>query len=285
MTPKIIIFPLLISLAPFLGAKNNTVRKQKEAPKIQKGRLFGLKREKKKIIFFSLWFGQSLATIFFFSALRWHRSKKHTPILVKEEVCPEREKFFRENLSLRGHIDSFRKGYVNSDSRILLGDTPLFSAIRLGYFEFVEEFLDRPDVDPNAKNWIGDTPLILAAKIGNEWAADILLSHSKIKKNTKSFDGKTPLIWGSRNGHKKVVRLFLSRGDIDPNRRDENGYTALMYAIFRNSAGMVDILLADPRIDVGASHPVWGTTLDFARQYAQEGIIEAIRRHPTNNQD
>tara|TARA_B100000989_G_C19504082_1_gene455644 strand:- start:1312 stop:1593 length:282 start_codon:yes stop_codon:yes gene_type:complete len=82
-----------------------------------------------------------------------------------------------------------------------------------------------------------------AARTGDqETFLNILNDQSiNINSNHADEDGSTVLIWAAFHGHGDIVNMHLADGRVDLNQGDEYRMTALMWAAREGHAGIVNI--------------------------------------------
>jgi ankyrin repeat protein len=124
------------------------------------------------------------------------------------------------------------------------GKTPLYIASQNGLDDVVELLLAAPGIDVNQANNDGETPLYAAIvePVSTEIVNMLLAAGAEIYK-TLFLACKSP------NLNVDTFRLLLRQPGIDPNARDELGRTLLMAAVQNNKPRLVDILMADPRVE------------------------------------
>lgn len=144
--------------------------------------------------------------------------------------------------------------------------TPLHVAAYHGHEEVVKALLNK-GADINSKDNDGKIPLELAK---NHPIVENILNLTKqlfdhIKENqvekirscmnkgaivNATSKGKTPLHFAAEGGNKDIAGLLLDK-DANVNAKTEEGFTSLALALEFGYSKIVDLLLADPNINVG----------------------------------
>lgn len=104
-------------------------------------------------------------------------------------------------------------------------------------------------------------------------AVDDLLQHHDIDVNAKDECGDLPLVLALKDH--ALFQKLLARPDIQINAQDGHGKTALIEAASRGDLKLVELLLKDQRLDIGA-HSQGLRALHSARARRRTEIAEAI---------
>ena len=80
-----------------------------------------------------------------------------------------------------------------------------------------------------------------------------------VDMNCTDSEGRTPLHLVSKD-HTKVLQILLGHQQVDVNHIDNVGKTPLDRAVQEGHAGVVQILLADPRVQMKLSKTEPGNT-------------------------
>ncbi|ETW01979.1 serine/threonine protein kinase [Aphanomyces invadans] len=124
--------------------------------------------------------------------------------------------------------------------------TALLLVARLGRADMAKLLLAHRNVLLSVVNELGETPLIVASKCGNVGVVDLLLKHVHVQVNELSRHySRTALMYACDNGHTDVVAALLQHKDINVNLENESEETALMFAA---NAAILRMLLARPEI-------------------------------------
>ena len=188
------------------------------------------------------------------------------------------------------------------------GDTPLWIASSQGDVEVVKLLLAAPGIDVNLANNNGATPLFTASQEGRAEVVKLLLAAPGIDVNQANNDGETPLYativepvstdivnmllaagadvkkalflaCKSPNLNVDTFRRLLRQPRIDPNARDELGRTLLMVAVQNNKPRLVDILMADPRVEYEETITLTASQLaKFMGRHRMSNRIDTHRR-------
>lgn len=127
------------------------------------------------------------------------------------------------------------------------GVTLLHLAAEHGHISVVELLLDKR-ADVGTESDTNSTPLHFAAGKGHKYIVELLLGN-KADISAKDIDSFTPLHLVAQNDHASVVKLLLQHG-ADVNAK-ANKLTPLLIALERGYSEIVDLLLADPNVNVG----------------------------------
>ena len=134
-------------------------------------------------------------------------------------------------------------------------------------------FKDLGELDVNAREKYRRTPLWRAIENCSEHCIKMLLRDERVDPNIEGIQGPeyagehrplilrddllTPLLYAVKRGvsARPLLRLLLSNPRTDPNIKDHSNWskTALMYAVKENKEDIVEILLADPRVDLNTT--------------------------------
>uniref|UniRef100_A0A8D2LGB2 Osteoclast-stimulating factor 1 n=1 Tax=Varanus komodoensis TaxID=61221 RepID=A0A8D2LGB2_VARKO len=88
-----------------------------------------------------------------------------------------------------------------------------------------------------------DNPLHEAAKRGNlSWLRECL--DNRVGVNGLDKAGSTALYWGCHGGHKDIVEVLLAQPNVELNQQNKLGDTALHAAAWKGYADIVETLLA-----------------------------------------
>jgi len=158
---------------------------------------------------------------------------------------------------IAGDVDA-TKSALDQGAQINVADDdgwhPLHIAVQKQNVQFIRWFLERPEINVNARNKWGSTPLMLAASSGNLDSVECLLRHPMIRVNLQSdYYGRTALIETAVKGHAHVTRCLVSFG-ADVNLTDKTGRnTALIEAIKNKHTDIAIYLLRTGAIDFANS--------------------------------
>ncbi|WP_264704605.1 ankyrin repeat domain-containing protein [Wolbachia endosymbiont (group B) of Apotomis betuletana] len=130
--------------------------------------------------------------------------------------------------------------------------TSLHTAAGNGYVDIVKLLLDyRADV--NAKDASGKIPLHKAAENGHLEIVKYLIEEKNVNVNANDRNGLTPLHLAAGKDYKYVVEFFLKHGANVDYKATGNyqDFTPLSLALENSYSKIIDLLLADPNINVG----------------------------------
>ncbi|KAJ5988029.1 hypothetical protein N7481_003239 [Penicillium waksmanii] len=169
--------------------------------------------------------------------------------------------------------------------------TAMCIAAREGCTEIIKVLLSAKDTLPNPKDSVIPSPLSLAAYWGFVDIVELLLDVKGIEADSRDSKNRTPFFYAvlSDSPSPEVVSCFLRRSDlnIDINVEDRAGgrntrylgRTPLIVASQFEFAGVVNLLLAVPGIDVNHAD-IWGkTALHFAAELGREDTVRALVQH------
>lgn len=163
------------------------------------------------------------------------------------------------------------------------GKTALSEAARNGNLGIVNMMLADGRVDINKQAGYERNPLSLAASYGHEAVVEALLAHKETDPNCKDSSGKQTI---SRMVHQEfigqddlrqmcnVARRILADRRFDRNARDDMGHTFLYYAAKVGATSLVELILEDPKADMGFEGDVAGLAL--AADSGHVGVVEAF---------
>ncbi|PNP59152.1 hypothetical protein THARTR1_01400 [Trichoderma harzianum] len=89
--------------------------------------------------------------------------------------------------------------------------TPLYLAVEHGHKDFIQQLLELPQVEVNARGYRDLTPLQVACKKGYDSIAEILLD-AGADMEILSDDGRTPLLHAVQEQMESTVKLLATRG-------------------------------------------------------------------------
>lgn len=95
---------------------------------------------------------------------------------------------------------------------------------------------------------------------------------------TSCENSESALHVAARNGYINIVQYLLDSG-IDINLVDKNGRTAFLISVFNNNPEVMEILLAQPNIDV-TIHPEVRDPVRIAVEYELEEAVEVLLKYP-----
>ena len=137
----------------------------------------------------------------------------------------------------------------------------------------LREFLQKDNVNINAKNKDGYTPLILAARFGRNEAVDELLAVGADVNRTNNY-GNTALSFAARFGLKKIVKSLLDCG-ANVNLPNNIGNTPLIRASHFGHAVVVKELIG-ARADVNGKNKAGQSALSLATQKGHTKVVEQL---------
>jgi ankyrin repeat protein len=137
------------------------------------------------------------------------------------------------------------------------GFSPLHLAAQYGNIEIIKLLLDSGVVDVNLQDNYAQSPLVFAVSNQQYATVRFLLEH-QAKIDNIDKNGYTPLIIAVINGYAAIVRLLLD-WDADPDVwPKDNGWGPLHYAADDGDIAIVEMLVADRRVNLNATvKPGW----------------------------
>lgn len=159
------------------------------------------------------------------------------------------------------------------------GGSALVVAAARGALDVVRVLLGA-GADPTANDCLYKNALFFAASSGNADIARLLLRCNRVNPNGADIYGHTPLQSAAWAGHTDVVAAFLAQPLTDPNvcSRDGGDSPPLHCAVARGLLPMVQLLLADPRIDTSAG--ITGrSALEVAQEAGSDEVIALLTAH------
>lgn len=141
---------------------------------------------------------------------------------------------------------------VNVHARDKIGSTALHWAAENGYYEVVQSLLSN-GAEINVKIDREDFTALNAAVVGGHYDIVALFLEKGADIHTKAtgkYAGYTSLHFAAHKNHLDIVKLLLDyRADI--NAKTEEGNTPLSLALENSYSKIIDLLLADPNINIG----------------------------------
>ncbi|KAH3756717.1 TKL protein kinase [Pelomyxa schiedti] len=183
----------------------------------------------------------------------------------------------------QSHVNtSFGVNYVNKT-----GETCLHVACDMGHVEIVRVLLQQPNLDLNLTR-----PLLYCTKAARSQIVKLMLGamveaacaaesrngelEEKEREETIQHVGAT-FVAAAKNGLKDIVATMLTLPPIlRPRVNFENSEgTALSTACREGHAGVVDLLLKEPSLDLNCGDPLW-----YASQAGHLVIVNMLLSHP-----
>ena len=175
------------------------------------------------------------------------------------------------NVNLRRQYDNF---------------TPLMIAAFNGHTSIVELLLSNPDVDVNAIDDESSTALTHAVSYNRLGAVELLLADPRVDVNCRTdMFGMTPLHIAAHIGFVRAVEMLLDKSRVDVNAQCERVLTtplswAVMNSVSEDVRQVVQLLLADPRVDVNCQEDTGLTPLHIAVSKNIIRTVEMLLAHP-----
>jgi len=166
--------------------------------------------------------------------------------------------------------------------RTELDSTELVDAASKGYTEIVRILLAHPHVDVGVQTTHYSTPLIAAASNGHASVVQVLLEDARfIGEEIAGRDGLGALMDAMRNGHVTVVRTLIKH-QITADEIFEDHFSSMVLerAAHWGNWEIVQILLADPRLDACARGATGGRMLLAAAAEGHAEVVAGLVRLP-----
>ncbi|VDN18616.1 unnamed protein product [Gongylonema pulchrum] len=149
------------------------------------------------------------------------------------------------------------------------GDTLLHKAVKTADLEWILFLISaNSDVNSPTHNASHLTALHISAQSGSEIIMrNLILAGANV--NAISGDGFTPLHLAAFNNHEALCMILLENG-AQPNLTDQLGNTPLHTAVLRGSVASVNVLVANPQINLRVENkkgqnPLFNTAGDLSR--------------------
>ena len=118
-----------------------------------------------------------------------------------------------------------------------------------------------------------NTALMWASGGGHLGVVRWLVEEVGVDVNPANKEGRTALMWAAKFGSADVVRYLLDRG-ADPSARMSDDSTAFDWAVLSADIPTMEILEAEPSVDIGAMNKYGCLAVNWA---ATSGSVEACR--------
>ena len=120
-----------------------------------------------------------------------------------------------------------------------------------------------------------------ARKSGKRIRKSARKTNTRKRKQRGGEGEEDALIEAAEKGHIEVVELLLANPAIDVNKEGSDGETALYVAVDNDRTKVVELLLANPAIDVNNADRFGGlTALYLTAYYGNTAITELLLAHP-----
>ena len=130
---------------------------------------------------------------------------------------------------------------------------------------------------PNSLDSEGRSALSIAAELGNTDLVKSLLSLRDLELNSKDRqNSRTPLMWAVRSGHAGIVELLLNDPRVDPNTPDDDGWTPLRWAAANRNETITKVLVAHAKVDPTRKDENGWTPITWAIDNANDTIIRVL---------
>jgi ankyrin repeat protein len=166
---------------------------------------------------------------------------------------------------------------VPVDVRNAMSRTPLYNAAKRGHRAVVALLVERgAAVDAVADR--GYTPLYVGVQNGHGEVVDLLIARGADLEHKNGF-GQSYLYKAAENGHVEIARTLIQRGAA-LNEQDRGRWAPLSVASRHGHARVVELLLAQPEVDVSvACGPNDLTPLMLAAEFGHEDVVRQLIDH------
>ena len=134
------------------------------------------------------------------------------------------------------------------------GWTGLIWAVENNHNSVVELLLNTPNIDFNLTSVWGSCALHDAVRCNNNEGLKQLLKIPNIDVDIVNIDGRNALHWAVRENNIEALKLLLGHPNLTTltlNQKDKKyGATPVMLAVIMNRLEHLDLLVADPRVDL-----------------------------------
>jgi ankyrin repeat protein len=176
-----------------------------------------------------------------------------------------------------------RSWWISKEERINKADpsqnTPLVLATKRGHLEIVRLLLEN-EASPHHPDSEGYLPLHWASKIGSLDLVKLLVIKGA-NINAIGLYQRTPLHMAAHNGQAAVVAWLLSvKGSINAKASAEDNLTTPLHeAVIRGHLGVVQILNADPNLNVNLSDNNQQSPLYYAVLNGDLNMVQTLTKH------
>jgi ankyrin repeat protein len=166
------------------------------------------------------------------------------------------------------------------DEPDIIGNTPLFNAVRFGTPRTMELLIDTGKVDVNRLCWLGVTPLGAAIMDADTEKAALLLNRGNAVPDRFMRDRHPTALWyAASENNREIVDLLLRHQSVDVNVKDGDGQTPLHAAIERHGDSSIDVvraLLKRANLSIKDRHN--HTPLSLAQDRGYTRIVEELHK-------
>jgi len=189
-------------------------------------------------------------------------------------------------------------GRVNINLAAHYEETPLHVAARWGQVEVVKMLLEDEKLHVNCLDVSSYTPLHLAVDSGVVSMVQLMLEDERFNVAFGEPMGQTLLHIATKHGYKEIVEVLLDDGRFDPNVPDEmsmspddqfiveeanpeakGDWTPLHHAVHMRDEAIIELLLADERVDINCRSSTGKTPLHLAVVGKHRGVLELLLDH------
>ncbi|KAI1387916.1 ankyrin repeat-containing domain protein [Hypoxylon trugodes] len=217
--------------------------------------------------------------------LSWAAQEGHDMVvqrlLATESVDPNLEGF--NMLPPQGRL---LLGGQGSPARVLLdrseadrcGATPLWYVTLSGRESLIKILMSQHNANLKFKDKCHGTTLLWCASGSGRTALVRMLLEEGLDPEERDNTAKlTPLAIAAEMGHEEVVELLLADHRVDPNSRGGDGWTSLMLAAMGGHESIVELLLKKDGLDVNTVDDIYQCTpLYWAARQGREGVLRLL---------
>jgi len=202
----------------------------------------------------------------------------------------------------RVHLPAIRLLMDDERVNINLADhyeeTPLHFAARWGHEDVVQMLLVEERLHVNCLDVCSYTPLHLAVDSGIVSMVQLMLEDERFNITFGESMGPKLLHIATRRGYEDIAQVLLDDGRFDPNVPDEMSmspddqfiveeanpgakgeWTPLHRAVYMRNETIIELLLADKRVDINCRSRTGKTPLHLAVVGKHRGVLELLLDH------
>jgi len=198
-------------------------------------------------------------------SVNWHDQKGKTALIYA--VINGRAEIVRILLAVP-QIDVYVRGRFNR-----IESSALIEAVNSGHIEIVRILLSLPGLDVNVRDKMGRTALVAAMVGFKDDIADLLLDDPRVDINLGDNLGATALGCALGSRRYELASKLFTRSDLNVNSLNYKGESEIFDRArsakdWRDGYRALNMLLADPRIDLTIRNREGKTVMDVAHKDA-----------------
>ena len=159
---------------------------------------------------------------------------------------------------------------------------PLITTCYAKHFQILALLLTDSRIDVNVSSELDMTALGICCESGQLPLVRMLLTHQQLDVNQLYSDGvDTPVMKSCVHNHLEIIDLLLADPRVNVNLRNKDGITPLMFCCSNGLLESATLLLSHSNIDVNATHEkTGGMALHFASQQGHLPLVELLLTDP-----